>query len=101
MWNKQIKIPLLSPFLLCFFFLSLSLSFLGEGEGFLPAPCSPLADETLLSVVLVKYGFLLVVLCKYCALQVTCLGGVGKWHLSMSLYKLTASVSGSITKLST
>ena len=36
----------------------------------------------------------------YCALQVSCLGWVGKWHLSMSLYKLTAFVSCSITKLS-
>ena len=39
----------------------------------------------------------------YCALQVSCLERVGKWHLSMSrtvLYKQTAPVSGSITKLS-
>ena len=46
-------------------------------------------------------SILLYILVQYCALQVSCLGGVGKWHLSMSLYKLTASVSCSLTKLST
>ena len=39
--------------------------------------------------------------CDYCALQVSCLGRVVKWHPSMSLYKLTAYVSCSTTKLST
>ena len=36
---------------------------------------------------------------EYCALQVSCLGRVRERHLSLSLYKLTAFVTCSITKL--
>ena len=35
----------------------------------------------------------------YCALQISCLGRDGKWHLSMSLYKQTAFGSCSIQRL--
>ena len=38
---------------------------------------------------------------QHCALQVSCLGKVREWHLSLSLYKLTAFVTFSITELST
>ena len=44
---------------------------------------------------------LLMVVHYNCALQVSCLEGDEKWRLSVSLYKLTASVSCSILKLST